>query len=147
MILKVDENSIYDAAVIHSESWKDSHKGFCNSEFIEQHSVEHQEQYLKNEILVGKDLYMLVEDTPIGIVSIQDSLIENLYIKPFEQRRGYGTKLLIFAISKCKGNPTLWILDNNYKAYNLYTKYGFYKTGKVNKISESISELEMKQRL
>lgn len=146
MIVKVDENNIYDAAVIHSESWKDSHKGFCNTEFIEQHTVEHQKQYLEQEIHSGKDLYMLVEDTPVGIVSIQGSLIENLYIRPNEQRKGYGTTLLKYAINKCIGEPTLWILENNQRAYNLYTKYGFCKTGKMKKLSESLSELEMNQK-
>jgi GNAT superfamily N-acetyltransferase len=147
MIVKVDENNIYEAALIHSKAWRDSHKDFCYPEFIAQHTVEHQEQYLRNEIFGGKELYMLIEDIPIGIVSIQGSLIENLYIKPSEQLRGYGTSLLKFAIKKCIGEPTLWILDNNEKAYNLYTKYGFYKTGNMNKLSESISELEMKQKL
>jgi len=147
MIIEVNENNIYDAAIIHSESWKDSHKHFCRHEFIEQHSVEHQKKYLQNEIQNGKKLYMLVEDKPIGIVSIQENLIENLYIKPNEQRKGYGTILLKIAIAKCIGTPTLWILENNVKAYNLYSKYEFYKTGKKNKLSESISEIEMKQKV
>lgn len=143
MIVKVDENNIYEAAVIHSQAWIDSHKDFCNPEFIAQHTVEHQEQYLRNEIFSGKDLYMLIKDIPIGIVSIQGNLIENLYIKPNKQLRGYGTSLLKFEIKKYIGEPTLWILDNNQKAYNLYTKYGFCKTGNVNKLSECIAEIEM----
>lgn len=147
MIVKVDETNIYDAAVIHSESWKDSHKDFCAFEFIEKHTVLHQEKYLKQEIQSGKDVYMLVRKIPVGIVSVQGSLIENLYIKPNEQRKGYGKLLLEFAINKCQEKPTLWILDNNRKAYNLYLQYGFYKTGKKNRLSESISEIEMKQYL
>ncbi len=144
MIIKVDENNILEAAVIHSESWKESHKAFCTREFIELHSVEHQKEYLEKEIASGKDIYMLTADIPVGIVSIQDNLIENLYIKPEKQRMRYGTELLKFAISKCTGVPTLWILDNNEVAYQMYLKYGFRKTGKVAKITETLSELEMK---
>lgn len=48
-------------------------------------------------------------------------LIENLYILPDEQCKGYGTQLLEFAIQQCKGIPTLWILDINYIAYSLGT--------------------------
>ena len=147
MIIEVNENNIYDAAMIHSESWIDSHKQFCSREFIEQHTVEHQIKYLRNEIQNGKKLYMLVEDKPVGIVSIQENLIENLYIKPNEQRKGYGTILLKMAIDKCIGTPSLCILENNVKAYNLYSKYGFYKTGMKNKLSENIYEIEMKQRI
>ena len=39
----------------------------------------------------------------------------------------------------------LWlrIKEGNVKAYNLYSKYGFVKSGKVHKLSEDISELVM----
>jgi GNAT superfamily N-acetyltransferase len=147
MIIEVNEKNICYAAGIYSESWKDSHKQYCSPEFIELHSVEYQEEYLRNETLNGKKIYMLVEDKYIGIVSIKGNLIENLYILPKEQRKGYGTTLLKFAVDKCTDTPTLWILDKNIKAYNLYSKYGFHKTGKKNKLSASISEVEMNQRV
>lgn len=90
---------------------------------------------------------MLVDRAPVGIVSLKENLIENLYILPREQGKGYGTELLLFAIGRCPGEPTLWILDNNEKAFRFYTKHGFEKTGKVNDITGSLSELEMKKRL
>ena len=90
---------------------------------------------------------MLVARKPVGIVSLKENLIENLYILPREQGKGYGTALLLFAISRCVGEPTLWILDNNEKAFLFYTKHGFEKTGKVNYITDSLSEREMKKRL
>ena len=145
MIIKVSEKNIQKAAEIHSISWIDSHKDFCSGDFIEKHTVENQILYLFNEINLGKDIYMLIENYPVGIISLKDTLIENLYILPSEQGKGYGTKLLLFAISKCKKEPTLWILDNNIRAYKLYSKHGFNKTGKVNILSDSISEIEMKK--
>lgn len=145
MIVEVTKDNIIDAARIHSLSWKDSHKEFCSSEFIAIHSVEHQMNYLNDEIKQGKKVFMLILDKPVGIVSIWNDLIENLYVLPEEQCKGYGTKLLLFAIEKCKKAPSLWILDNNYDAYKLYTKHGFKKTGNVNLISEenNIWEEEM----
>lgn len=147
MIVEVNEKNICYAARIHSESWKDSHKQYSSPEFVELHSIEHQEEYLRGEIHNGKNLYMLIEDKYIGIVSIKENLIENLYVVPNEQQKGYGTILLKFAVGKCTGTPTLWILESNIKAYNLYSKYGFHKTGKKNQLSTSIFEIEMKQRL
>lgn len=94
--------------------------------------------YTSTEITLGKDIFMLVENYAVGIISLKDNLIENLYILPNEQGKGYGTKLLLFAISKCKNESILWILDNNKKAYKLYSKHGFNKTGKVNVLSDSI---------
>lgn len=137
--------NLKDTAKIHSISWQDSHKDFCSIEFIKKHTLENQMIYLANEICLGKDIFMLIEDYPVGIISIKDNLIENLYILPNEQGKGYGTKLLLFAISKCKNEATLWILNSNKEAYGLYSKYGFKKTGKINILSDNISELEMKK--
>ena len=69
---------------------------------------------------------------PTGIVSVKDSLIEDLYILPQKQRMGYGTKLLQFAMEQCTDNPTLWILENNSNAKRLYHKMGFQETGRIN---------------
>lgn len=145
MLIRVSEKNIQEAAEIHSLSWKNSHKAFCSKDFIEKHNVENQIEYLRQEIEFGKEVYMLIENYSVGIVSIYGSLIENLYVLPKEQHKGYGTKLLLFAISKCKSQPILWILDNNERAYNLYYKYGFRKTGKINVLSDTISEIEMKK--
>ena len=49
MIIKVSEKNIQQAAEIHSISWKDSHKDFCNKESIEKHTVENQRIYLSAE--------------------------------------------------------------------------------------------------
>lgn len=143
MIINIEENNIIEAAKIHSESWKESHENFCSKDFIEQHTIEHQETYLRSEIEYGKNLYMLVEKVPVGIVSVHNNLIENLYISPMEQNKGYGTQLLKFALQQCTSTPTLWILNNNYKAYSFYYKHGFRKTGAQNRHSEAIYEIEL----
>lgn len=147
MMIKIDELTILSAAEIHSESWINSHEGFCGEKFVKQHTVEHQKEYLQNEINSGKRLYMLVKQKPVGIVSIKDNLIENLYVLPSEQRKGYGTELLLFAVEQCTGTPCLWILDNNQKAYSLYLKRGFRPTGNKHELSNTISEIEMKQEV
>jgi GNAT superfamily N-acetyltransferase len=38
---------------------------------------------------------MLVEEKPIGVVSVTKGLIEDLYILPDMQNMGLGTKLLL----------------------------------------------------
>ena len=42
-----------------------------------------------------------------------------------------GTNLLQFAVEKCNGIPTLWILENNIRAKRLYHRLGFRETGTV----------------
>lgn len=144
MIVKVNGATILSAAEIHSESWKESHRAFCSESFVAQHTVENQLLYLQEEMRGGKALYLLIAQKPAGIVSVKDNLIENLYVLPSEQHKGYGTQLLRFAVAQCSGTPRLWILSNNEKAYCLYAKYGFALTGNRHKLSDAISELEMK---
>ncbi len=143
MIISVEEGLLPEAARIHSFSWKESHRQFCSRDFIELHSAEHQEKYLAGEIARGKRLFMLRHGRFVGIVSVKDSLIENLYVLPEEQRKGYGTELLLFAVEQCKGTPTLWILDHNEKAYRFYVKNGFILSGKRKEIAAGTFELEM----
>ena len=64
----------------------------------------------------GAKVYMLVDEKPVGIVSVTDSMIEDLYVLPDMQNMGYGTKLLQYAESQCTDTPTLWILENNENA-------------------------------
>ena len=83
-----------------------------------------------------------MEDRPIGIVSITGSVIEDLYILPEQQNRGFGTKLLRHAINQCSDVPTLWILENNKDAERLYRRIGFKPTGRRNSITNELDEIE-----
>ena len=144
MIRLVTNDIIRSAAEVHAAAWRESHKSFCSPEFVALHTTERQEKYLKTVIEGGALLYMLVEnEKPVGIVSILGNLIENLYVLPEQQGKGYGSKLLQFAIERCSGVPTLWILNNNHGAKRLYERFGFSETGSVRRLSETLSELEM----
>ena len=74
---------------------------------------------------------MLIDGKPVGIVSIHNSLIANLYVLPGEQNKGYGTQLLTFAIGKCTESPSLWVLSTNERAKKLYECNGFHPTGNI----------------
>ena len=142
-IVAVDEYNIEAAGAVHSAAWQESHRSFCAAEFVEKHTPAAQTAYLRREMDAGKRVYLLVEKEPVGIVSVQGSLIENLYVLPRMQNRGYGTRLLRYAIDRCVGTPTLWILDNNRGARRLYERNGFRETGKRKQLTETLSEIEM----
>ena len=142
-IVKITENNICEAGSIHSESWKDSHKGFCTDEFVSRHTKEAQTEYIRSEIAKGKNFYMLVADKPVGIVSLQNSLIENLYVLPAEQRNGYGTRLLRYVLQQCNDVPSLWILSNNERADAFYRKNGFVESGKRKQLRNDLFEIEL----
>ena len=127
MIITVDKMNLLQAAMIHSISWKESHRSFCVPDFVEIHTPERQQEYVQNKMNCGSKFYMLVEDMPVGVVSVKECLIEDLYILPDKQKMGYGTKLLRFAIEQCTDIPTLWILENNTNAKRFYHKMGLNK--------------------
>jgi GNAT superfamily N-acetyltransferase len=85
---------------------------------------------------------MLVEEKPIGVVSVTKGLIEDLYILPDMQNMGLGTKLLLYAVGQCTDTPTLWILENNINAERLYRRIGFKETGRKNAITNKLDEIE-----
>lgn len=143
MIIPVDDRNIEDAAYIHSESWKESHRDICTPEFIEIHTPERQKEYIGRQQNDGRKFYMLIEDEPLGIVSIKESLIENLYVLPDEQGKSHGSELLEFAVSRCNGTPTLWIISTNTKALRFYRSHGFRPTGKEIRRSSSMTEMEL----
>lgn len=97
MIVAVTESNLYDAAMIHSVSWKESHRSFCTPCFIELHTPERQSKFILEKIKTGSAFYMLIEEQPVGIVSVNGGLIEDLYVLPDEQRKGFGTKLVKLA--------------------------------------------------
>ena len=141
--VEVTELNIADAGRIHSESWKESHRSFCSAEFVEKHTPAAQVDFLRREMNTGKTIYMLIDNYPVGIVSVHDSLIENLYVLTSEQRKGYGSQLLDYAIRHCSGTPCLWILNNNEGAYRLYTKNGFKETGNRKQLNDILYEMEL----
>ncbi len=141
-IIPVDRSSLPAAARIHSVSWQESHRSFCAPDFIALHTPEHQQAYLQEKLDRGSRIFMLADEEPVGIVSVTGSLIEDLYILPEYQHRGYGTVLLHYAIRQCEAVPTLWILENNTGAAKLYRREGFRETGRRSFIADGLDEIE-----
>ena len=139
----VTEQNMDLAAEIHAISWQESHKSFCTAEFIRAHTPGRQREYIRQEMACGKQFFLLVDGSAKGIVSVKDNLIENLYVLPSEQRKGYGSALLQYAQRICIGLPTLWILSNNTTAKTLHIKRGCRFTGKEIPRENGLRELEM----
>ena len=106
------------------------------------HTPERQREYLINKMNNGTKFYMIADDEPVGIVSVTKSLIADLYVLPDMQNRGYGTRLLQYAVGQCTDTPTLWILENNIRAERLYRRMGFKETGRKNSGKNGLDEIE-----
>lgn len=147
MVIPVTEENLSDAARIHSVSWQESHRSFCSGDFIEKHTVEHQKEYIIEKMKNGSKFYLLYDKEPVAIVSINEGIIEDLYVLPKQQNKGYGTQLLKYAVAKIKAQgliPSLWILENNHDAERLYLRQGFVPTGNRNHITGQLDEVEFR---
>lgn len=145
IVAYVTEENIADAARIHSISWQESHRAFCNEAFILKHDVEHQKEYIRAKMKNGSKFYLLYDKEPVAVVSVKDELIEDLYVLPEQQNRGYGTQLLGYVIAKIQKLgliPSLWILENNHDAERLYLQQGFVPTENRNHITGKLDEVE-----
>lgn len=144
LVMLSDRIGMMHAAIIHSESWKASHKNICSAEFLAIHTPERQRDYLESQIEKGARLYMLLNEKPVGIVTVRGNLIENLYVLPRKQNKGYGTRLLAFAMEKCVGSPVLWVLSTNDRAKRFYERHGFQSTGNVVHHADGLYEEELR---
>ena len=145
MIELVTDANIEQAAAVHALSWRESHSAVCTEEFLTLHTAERQRRYFQSLIETGAAVYLLSDNgRGVGTVSVRGNLIGDLYVLPEEQRKGYGTELLRFALERCTGVPTLWVLDHNRHAVRFYERNGFRMTGVSKELSARLAELEMK---
>ena len=142
MIEPVDDANLMAAAEVHGASWRKSHTEICSAEFVAAHTTQRQANYLQTELNRGKRLFLLTDGIPMGVVSVFEDCIENLYVHPDHWGRGYGTALLQFAESQCK-TPRLWVLNTNKQARRFYENRGYRVTGREKVLSETLRELEM----
>lgn len=102
-------------------------------------------EYIREKIKNGSKFYLLYDKEPVAVVSINEGLIEDLYVLPSQQNKGYGTQLLGYVVAKIQKLgliPSLWILENNKGAERLYLRQGFVHTGNRNHITGKLDEVE-----
>lgn len=137
------DDAIWDeAGAVFAAAWRESHRTFCSAEFVRQHTPRRQTELLRRKTRGGSRLFLLREERITGIVTVKGSLIEDLYVLPEAQGQGRGTRLLRYAMRQCAACPTLWILENNRRARQLYEREGFVPTGGCVRREGGLSELE-----
>ena len=149
-IIPVTEENAPLAGAVHAASWQASHRHFCPEEFVLRFDARRQTEYLLEGMRRGKQVWLLEDPEPVGLISltetVEGSLIEDLYVLPRLEGRGYGGALLEAAIAQARGPVYLWILNNNVKALDYYQKRGFALSGREKPLSGSLSELEMRRK-
>ncbi|MBO4242467.1 MAG: GNAT family N-acetyltransferase [Clostridiales bacterium] len=86
--------------------------------------------FIRDDSFFGEnmeDVYLLTEDDElIGSVALKDGEIDDLLVDKRYQGKGYGKKILIWAIENIKADtPVLHVAKWNKRAIDLYEKTGF----------------------
>ena len=93
-IERVSEENILQAAKIHAAAWRESHRSICSDAFIAAHTTERQTEYIRNAMSQGCSFYILTDKEPVAVVSVNCSLIADLYVHPAHQRKATGRSCL-----------------------------------------------------
>lgn len=130
------------AARVFSDSWRVSHD-FCAPAFIEAHTPQRQRARILAQQEEGKRFFLMLRDgVCLGLVSVRDDLIENLYVDPAHWHQGVGRQLLACAESLCV-RPRRFVLSNNERAIHIYMRAGYRFSGRENRLSDTLTEREM----
>ena len=141
-IVPVTEANLDAAAEVHAASWRVSHAAICAPDFVAAHTAARQRDYLARKLANGSRIFLLTDDGPVGLISVTGDLIEDLYVHPEMQGRGYGTALFWRALRECAGPPRLWLLETNERARAFYEGRGFRPTGKIHWDHGPLAEIE-----
>ena len=84
------------------------------------------QEYLKNPELLNT-IWVYDDEFVKGVLHVEDSQIQELYVDSFFQNQGIGAKLIDFAIQKCQAK-SLFVLEKNAGAIRFYERHGFVLT-------------------
>ncbi len=125
---KTDWNQI---CKIHDNARKIELEGSASQDaFIPLKDCYKDEELFDSTIFVGE-----FNDITTGFVAFDKNEITWLYVDPLYFRKGFGRKLLEFALKNTKKPARVTVLNNNFRAIDLYKSLGFEvveeKKGKI----------------
>ena len=132
----VTQETFSQAARVYGESWRESHRQVCSSDFLRQRDCD---AYLKQRM---DGLYIILDDAPVGVFRLKEGILSDLYIHPAYSGKGYGSACVAFAKKKA-GQLLLTVLSSNEEAIGFYRKRGFRFTFKDSPLKNGLWEREM----
>ena len=127
---------------LHKTDWNQICKIHDNARKIELEGSASQDAFIplkdcyKDEELFDSTIYVgEFNDITTGFVAFDKNEITWLYVDPLYFRKGFGRKLLEFALKNTKKPARVTVLNNNFRAIDLYKSLGFEvveeKKGKI----------------
>ncbi len=127
---------------LHKRDWNQICKIHDNARKIELEGSASQDAFIplkdcyKDEELFDSTIFVgEFNDITTGFVAFDKNEITWLYVDPLYFRKGFGRKLLEFALKNTKKPARVTVLNNNFRAIDLYKSHGFKvveeKKGKI----------------
>jgi GNAT superfamily N-acetyltransferase len=89
------------------------------------HTPQEDRSFFRERLFRTSELWGAFDDRQlIGIIAFREDWIEQLYVLPRSQRRGFGTALLQIAQDRCP-RLYLWTFQRNAPARRFYESRGF----------------------
>ena len=141
---------------LHKTDWNQICKIHDNARKIELEGSASREAFIplkdcyKDEELFDSTIYVgEFNDITTGFVAFDKNEITWLYVDPLYFRKGFGRKLLEFALKNTKKPARVTVLNNNFRAIDLYKSHGFKvveeKKGKIPLTNVEAIGLKMEQ--
>lgn len=148
MIVPVDEGNLSEAAAVYAASWRASHEEICTRAFLDKHTAAYQAQALREKMRAGWLLFALYEEQCAGVVGVHPASgeIGLLYVDPALWGKGYGSRLLHFAVQRMAGRTGIFltVLNTNERAKRLYEQRGFVFSGEKHMLNAQKGIAELK---
>lgn len=120
-------NSTDYSELIHI--WEESVRS--THHFLSEDDIRFFKPLVEEQYFPAVRLYVLRNETQriAAFMGLSDTLIEMLFVRPEEQGKGYGQRLIEFAIDK-QHIRKVDVNEQNEKAYRFYLKKGFQVTSR-----------------
>ncbi|MDP4152756.1 MAG: GNAT family N-acetyltransferase [Bacillota bacterium] len=140
-IRKADISMAGDLGYLQAKAWQAAYTGIVPDEVLKEYTPENRAAVFKKNMPEKPEEYyvLYIDDKPAGFLILGTSRdkdvkpgtgeIDALYLLSEYWDKGFGTRLMQFAISRLRelnyNDITLWVFEKNTRAIRFYERQGF----------------------
>jgi len=134
----------YDDKYAHDtiKMWRNSKEKALGHKDL--HSFDEHLAFLRAKLLKENKVFLAIDkrtDTVVGVMALNDSQLNQLYIHSNYQRMGVGSRLLNMAKELSPGKLQLFTFEVNKKAQTFYEKHNFKVIGRGFENEENLPDV------
>lgn len=89
------------------------------------HTADEVRTWIRDVVLVDQEVHVATQGgSPVAFLSLTETEIEHLYVRPQYWRRGFGSRLLEYAKQRRPDGFHLWVFQKNERARAFYEARG-----------------------